>query len=344
MASRASRPLRVVIAVVAVVVALGAGWWVSKAEPDRRDGLAQALDLVPGDAVDVSYVDWADVRAEAGDDDVLAAVRRSDLASRSSLAPVTDAVDAALGLGVGRVRWEATILLASGTVWALGLPGGSVTDRLADAGYVRDGGIWSIDAQARSSSGLKDVPRLAHVAVVAERGVLVAAAERGALEEVLAAAGGSTSWSARPDVARFADGLRGADAVVMQPRDAGCAVADAGSRGPEALAQLRAALGDDELVSYAMVARAIDDDGGEGQRATVAMLFDSPSVAADQARVRERLATGPAIGTSGAVEDLLRLTGATSAGPVTTLRFDRDRDAASLLGMAIPLAFAACTT
>lgn len=343
----ASRPIRVVLgSLSALVLAVAAGWWASASAPDTRGSLPRALAATPASVETLNFTDWADIRADLGADDVVQAAAARDLGTRSVLARSADRIDAFLGVSPATVDWEAFSQAPEGRSLVLGLPGrvdaGAWRSRLEAAGYVRSANRWSVDASTLAAADLRGAPELAHVAVLAGRGVLVAADSPEHLDEVVGAvSGGGASLASLPETVAAADSVRGADSVLVNRAGTGCAAVDPADRDPELAPQVDAALARaGRLLSHEVSIRAIDDDGE--QVVTFAMTFGSSGEAARQADVRSRLATGPAIGRSGDVADELRLRSASSHGLATVLRFDREPDAAVVMSGTATFLFAAC--
>jgi hypothetical protein len=331
------------VALVVLAAALTGGWWWSStSRADVRGPLASAVAAAPADTTVLGFTDWERVRALGASDP-----GSRDLLTRSTLADLGDVVPQRLGWGTGDVRWEAFVQDQSAGVLVVA-PGPSLGwDRLErglrDAGFTDDGdGAWSADAQALVEQGLGD--QFVAVRLLREEGLLVAAADPGAAEEVAAAATGRepSLASVRP-AADTAQALAGNDTVLLQAGDLGCrdaAVPDEDAAQADA-AQARAG----RLRPYVFSGRALLDRGGSGdaaQVATFAQTFDDVADARQQARVRLRLARGPFIGRTGRLEDELRDPRARMDQATLALSFTRAADGAVLMLGTGPLLPAAC--
>lgn len=341
---RLSRGARtVIVPLLVVVVALCSGWWVGgRTSADARSSLASALDALPV-SVDVAGVtDWAVIRETVGVDD---AVLR-DLTTRSVLAGSIDGMRAAYGWSATDLDWEAFGQSAAGGVLVARLSGGVSVDGvekgLRSLGYQRADDIWTLDDSGKARIGPELAAVLGAVAIVPRQRLIVAGPDIGAVRRGLAPTRhGARSLLDRRPVADLASALNGAQAVLLQSGSTICAAtalpADSDVEAQAAAAVARAG----RLASPIVAGRGLSDDGRH-QDLTFVAAFDSAGQAAEQARVRGALATGPFIGRSGLIEDSLQLTSATAEGAVTALRFDVDPDRGAYMSGEGPLLFAGC--
>lgn len=333
----------VIVPLLVVLVALCSGWWVNgRIAADSRSSLAAALDSMPA-SVDVAGVtDWSAIRETVGTDD--AALR--DLTTRSVLGGSIDDMRTAYGWSAADLDWEAFGQTPAGGVLVARLSGSVSVDRiekgLRSLGYQREDGVWALDDQGRARIGPELAAVLGAVAIVPRQRLLVAGADRGAVHRGLAPIRhGARSLLDRRPVADLASALAGSETVLVQAGGTACA-ASALPEDADVVAQAAAALArSGRLVQPTFAGRGLADDSRR-QDIRFVTVFDSAAQAADQARVRSALASGPFIGRSGLIEDSLTLASATAQGPVATLRFDVDPDRGSYMSGEGPLLFAGC--
>lgn len=332
------------LAVVVVALVAAAGWWLSgTARAEVRGPLASAMAAAPAATTVLGLTDWDRVRAVGSDDP-----GARDLTTRSVLDDLGEAVPTALGWSTADVRWEAyvqdptragVLVVAPGD----GLSFGRLEDGFRRAGFDDDGGgRWSAASDVQTSTGLGD--QLAEVRLLRREGLLVAGADRSAVDDVARAAAGRapalTSVRQAVDTARP---LADADTVLLQAGSLGCDdAAVPGELQDEAdAAQARAG----RLAPYDYSGRGLTDRGGSGpsaQTATFAMTFDDVARARRQAPVRLGLSTGPFVGRSGLVQDELRDPRAEVDQATLSLTFDRSADGTVLMLGTGALLLAAC--
>lgn len=340
---RAALVALLVLALVAGAV-VGLRVWRADAGSPARAGWAGALALLPADTTVVGFTDWAAVRAagldEPGDRDVLT---RSVLADEERLEEVLGWT----GSDVATETYAQSPTSVSLVIEPSGASGvGAMADVLAAAGWrERADGTLTIDSADLAALGLSDV--LTFVRPLPERGVLVASPIELGVDAVVDVAAGRapslTSVRAALDVARA---LSGAHSALLQAGTLACestAVADPAVADQVQVAQERAG----RLADYTFSGRAVTDRGGSledprSHRARFAMAFESVGTAREQARVRAALATGPFIGRTGQIEDLLRLRDREVTGSAAVLTFDRAAGDGALMTGTGPLLFAAC--
>ncbi|WP_311209515.1 MULTISPECIES: hypothetical protein [unclassified Aeromicrobium] len=337
----------VVVPLVVLALAAGVAWAVTGpgqqvlGRADVRGPLASALAVAPADTTVLGFTDWDRIRDSGVTDPAT-----RDLATRSALSDIGEAVPQAFGWSIDDVRWEAFVqdLGAGVLVVAPGdaLSWSEVEDGLREAGFDQDGDGWSATPQVLTETGLGD--QFTAVRIVRSAGVLVAATAPEAADQVVrTATGRDASLATVRQAADTAQALAGADTVLLQAGSLGCdaaAVPDTDRAAADA-AQAR----EGRLQAYSFAGRALTDRGGSGasaQTATFAMTFDDVSTAREQAPIRERLATGPFIGRTGQVEDELRDPSATVDQATVTLSFDRSADGTVLMLGTGALLFAAC--
>ncbi len=333
------RILGAAAAVVTVGLAVAAGVVSTHMWP-RELGLNDVAGLVPADTASIDATDWTAVR-EALDvpaDRVLAEAGSRDLAARSVLASSGENVSDTLRWRPSTVRWEAWVQAPVGSALFVGLPGSLAQARkaLADGGWVDQDGVWVNDSTAGSTPAHLSHVRLLDggVAVSADSPEVLAAfaqVEDGERTSLADDHDGAAAWATTTRLAVFA----------LQRSDAGCVSTSPAAAGEDIAAQAEVAIekaGD--LEKYQWLVRGLDPASEEFR---VAMAFDSAGVAAEQAVVRSRLATGPLIGHEGRVEDSIVLERTAVDGGLAVLDFDHlDTRRATLMSFIGPLVLASC--
>ena len=338
--------LRVGVSLLVVAAALAAGWFAAALEPDARPRLSTALDAVPASTTVLGFTDWASIRDRLGDDDLLSEARRRDLSTRSVIGREDpDAQREVLGWTASQAEWEVLGENAKeAAVLVVRLTGsvdfGDLETKLRSAGYQRKGDVWA-------SGGKTGVPSLLSQVSLVPRQRLVVASDRGdTVERALDVVHGRARSLARVHSAvDTAQALAGSHSVLLQTGRLGCGTAavtgEDGRERQARAAEQRAG----RLVPYRYSGRGLEERGGSGfgsQRLVFAMTFDTAAEAAEQARVRERLATGPFIGRSGAIGDTLRIDQAGSDAATVHLAFDHDPDTGVFMTGTGPVLFASC--
>lgn len=342
-----TRPVAGVVAAVVVAGSVAAGV-VAAERLTPEAGVADVARLAPVDVASIDVTDWSALRERlgTGGDDLVERAAARDLATRSTLVSSGELVTDSLGWSPATVRWEAFVQTTAGTALLLGLPesDGTTRERMRDLGYVQDGDVWTIELADLRAGGVSTPETFQHVRLLGG-GVVVASSEVAAVERMGDVADGSTpSLADDPTAARIWARATDLDAFALQSGTAGCASTDPAESGPDIAAQAEVAVaGAGVLERYRWLLRGLgaDDAGAEG-RFEVALAFGSGPVAADQAEVRSRLATGPFIGQTGTVEDSIALTRHGADGAVAVLEFDRQDGAASLMSFVGPLVLASC--
>lgn len=316
-------------AVMFVALALITGG--CSASPSASSPLSAALAAAPADAVEISFTDWSHV----DDGDLAAAVREGladDTLTRSAVAPQAAQWEEVFGFSPQDLAWEAGSLTDSGSSlavgWSSSLGPDRITDALEAAGYERDGKRWRLGEDAPLPAALAASMT---VAEVDERSrTLRAASDDTALE------GGLSARRAVRDVVAAVGEVPAA--MLLQRGDRACATAGVSGRGGQVAEQGEAAAERaGGLAEPTWAARAV----GEGTF-TVALGFSGPGLATGQARVRERLTTGPFIGRPGAVTDVVTDADVTVEENVTRLSFTRRDGGPSLMDSTGPILFAGC--
>lgn len=344
-----TRPVAGLVAVVVVAGSVAAG--VVAAERLTPDaGVADVARLAPADVASIDVTDWSALREHLGarDDDLVEQASARDLATRSTLVSSGEVVADSLGWSPATVRWEAFVQTTAGSGLLLGLPesDGATRERMRDLGYVQDGDDWTIELTDLRAGGVSTPETFQHVRLLGD-GVAVASSDVEVLERVGDVADGNVpSLADDPTAARIWARAADLDAFALQSGTAGCASTDPAETGPDVAAQAAVAVeGAGVLQRYRWLLRGLGvaDPGADAEDDfEVALAYGSGPVAADQAEVRSRLATGPFIGQTGTVEDSIVLTRHGVDGAVAVLEFDRQNSAASLMSFIGPLVLASC--
>lgn len=298
------------------------------------------LRLLPAAATAVNFTDWSSFRRDF--DDPINEGRRRDLTTRSTLAGYRDALRARLAFDVARLDWEVTGTTRDGAVLAIGL-GGQRSDRIEKAmaatGFSAVDSGFAIDDTTLAQQGLGELRVLRYVRLRGDQ--LFAADSPAGIEALTAVASGDAAalGSVRTMRHEIAALQPAQSFYVTSPTDA-CADADPRPHGPEVAGQVEVALAAaGPLEKYRWAGRSLRDGG---RLLTIAMEFDSAGVAAEQAGVRGRLATGPFLGRTGAIEDTLTLAAARHEDTATVLEFTRDPEVSVVMSSIGPMLFAAC--
>lgn len=312
------------VAVLAAVVAAGISF--ARFHDEPRALLAQALETVPDVTLTANFTDWAQVRdvlgmpeissgsSSADREALVTAAYEEDLSSVSSLVGSVDVMAESYGWSVLDVEWEMFAQSREGAVSVLSLPPGvdvkTLTTTLARLGYstpangALDGGIWhgGTDLVPRIDSLL--TPGLAEIAVLADRRLVVTSDDAAyAARTVETITSGDGSLGAVADVAATALRLYGDAVAVVHQLPIACQITSFASA--------------DEADQSAAAQRAREAGGLARQRALgfglraqgsrlvldVVLRFASEAQAAEQAPVRERLATGDAVGQGGTYDE-----------------------------------------
>jgi hypothetical protein len=348
--------LRLVLApLLAIAVAIGAGAWASGREPDARSSLTAALDVLPAGTLVAGFTDWAAIRAGLGLDGTSAPARAAltddaslrDLTTRSVLGGVIEDMHAAYGWSAADLDWESYGQAPDGAAMVARFAGSvsidAVEARLRRIGYTRDGDVWTIDAAGSTAVGPELARTLQNLALVPRERLVIAADRPGFVSDVLSVVRDreASALSVRP-LADVAAALTGSDTALLQSGGFGCRATSLDDLGADVQAQAAAAQArTGELAEPTFSGRGLVD-GARRQSIRFASAFGSPAEAGEQLRVRSALSTGPFIGRSGRVEDVLDLRDATTSGSVAILRFALDPDAGAFMSGEGPLLFAGC--
>ena len=347
-----------VIAIIAAALVVTGGLTFSRTGHDARAPLAQALDLMPPETRVAGFTDWAEIRSTLGLGRVTTATDRGtlvsgaferDLSARSILESFTPTMVAKYGWSIADLRWEMYGQASTGAVLAAGmnddLKAAEVTSALRKLGYAETGGIWSlgIDQLTLVAPGLPGT--LANIAVLGDERQILASDSVSYLGSVLAMhREHDKSLAAVTAVRETATPLLGAQSTAIQVKIDACASTGLAGETAEVQAQGRNTvkpLG--TLVAVEYGARAIFDHAGD-QRLRFSMTFGSAAAATRQLKLRSALSSGPFVGRTGQIGDVLTLTSAHTAGSNATLDFAVDPNKGSFMDGEGPLLFAACSS
>jgi hypothetical protein len=328
--------------IVVLAVAIGLLVAASVLASGRRIPPAEApLRVLPADVTAVNFTDWSSLRDSYADP--LSEGRQRDLTTRSAVAGYAEAMKQAVGVDVTELDWEVAGATRDGLVLALGLGGlkaGSIEHAMRRSGFTATGGGFAIDDSTLARLGLGELRVLRYVSL--RDGQLLAADSAPGLASMLAVHGGDeprlgSVQRLRTEIAALLPAL----SLYVATASEACADADPSRSGPEIAGQVRVALSrSGRLATYRWAGRSLRDDG---RMLSIALEFRSAPIAAEQARVREKLSHGPFIGRSGRVEDMLRLRVARHKGTVTVLEFARAADGSNVVMSSVgPMLFAAC--
>jgi hypothetical protein len=324
-------------AVIAVVAAIALGVLFGRSAPaGGRSSLAVAVASLPANQSVVGFTHWRTILERYS----VSEANQRDLRSRSALADV-DLVrlHAALGWGLRDLNWEVFSKDPVGDVVVVSLRGHETSvDRLRKSGYEFDGQVWRATGQIEDQQ-----PLYRFVVPMPRRNLLVMSDGYTAVKHTRAAIEGrAPSFADKPEVAGIVRALAGVDTALIQSAGLGCQATAAGIDA-DSTRQVNAAqdrLG--RLTRYRMLGRGLDDDGSSLQRFVVAMPFDSAGVASKQADIRGAMSTGPFIGRSGSMDEVLRLESARSDDVTATLTYRHPADSDYLMPGRGPLLPASC--
>lgn len=328
--------LSVVLPVVLVLGALGAGWGLTRS-PQQRAPLAAALDALPASTGTVDYTRWDSIDGSLDD----AALR--GVTTRSVLVAVAGEMQQVLGWSATDLAWEAYGRTDGGAVSVLGL--GSVSVQRAErsfeaigSGLGDDDHAWQLDAGTSTSQDF--AAAFGWVRVVPDRGLVIGAADQASLDAATAAVDGSAPSLLRErPVADLARRFAGVDSLLLQDRRFLCASSIDGQDGTGD--QLSAALdGVGRLADPVWGGRALTD--GDPQRIVFAAAFGSDDAARDQAGVRRVLTVGSFVGRSGRVADSLVDPRPSVDGTVVGFDFALTDEGEQFMTDTGPVVFAGC--
>lgn len=320
----------IVAALLAAAVPVAA-WAVTRGDDDRSP-VAAAVASIPAGSGTVDVTVWRDLPASV-EDAVFAGQT-----NRSVIAGLADELDQALGWDPTELAWEAYARALDGqvVVLSLGSLDAGAVDRAFDAVADRDDGVWQLTADAAVSNDFSST--FAFAQVLPERGLLVAANTREAVEATVSTAQGrAPSLLAERSVATLVERTRGLSSVMLQARPAWCAPQlPLDDTDLQALRSAEQRFG--SLQDPVWGLRGIDG----GDAIVFAAAFETPDLARAQAAVREALTEGRFLGRFGDVDDALRDRRAYVDGGVVGFTFRLTEDAEDFMVGAGPVLFSGC--
>lgn len=347
--------MRRVLAIGACVLLLLATVGVTAYVVLRDDGsaeadLAAAVELAPKETLQFSWTDWAGIRAELDESPAPDAPRsevqrfldhgwEADLTSTSTLVAEGATLHERFGFSPANLEWELFAQSEEGALLVMGLPASleasEVEDALTEAGYVGEGGSWSITEALLAQ--LEVTPQLAHLKVDTEHHVLLASDQsdylaawpdnqRGSLDDPITSA---VDTLGDPLTATFAPGEHACATVSMTQADEVDRV-----RGEELVEEAGG------VFPYRSYALGLLPDGT--MRAV--MVFDNADQARANADSRARLAAGPAPGQGGSFGERFAVPegGVTADGAVVRMDLEPVADFPFSDLTSGPVLFASC--
>lgn len=322
---------RTLLAVVALVVAVGVGRLASGSAADRP-ALGAAAASVPAGTISLDVTAWDRIEASAQD----AALR--DITTRSVLDPLSDDLADAFGWRPDDLAWEAYATTRTGPVLVLGLGDVSVEqvrDGLDDTGEAAGVDRWEVTSRGGASNEF--VSTFRYTRLLAGRGLLVAAPAPEAVRAVVATIEHrSRSLLDDAGLAAVVSAAPAADAATVQVGGLACQNDPLDGSDPEVADAVA------PLVDPTWVMRSITD--GRPRDFHVTLGFASPSIARSQLVERRRLARpGPIVGRAGErFESSLRSLRASVDESAVDLGFDLTADAEALMARGGGYAFSGC--
>jgi hypothetical protein len=316
--------------VLALVVA-GLLWWRSAQLTD----LQRALALAPPDAQRLTWTDWVSVRTELGSDisgesgtDELESFMNegfeTDLTSTSALLQSASALHERYGFSPASLEWELLSQSDEGAALLLRTPDSfdfeALADRLEDLGYDRpesDTGVWEGGADLLVEISPDLTPELQHVALDADRHLIVTSDRTGYLDQVMETVTGD------------GDQLEGFDDLAEATGEPLSAAIYSGTVACQSLAMSSADPADqaqaEELIRNAGEVNPVTGFSMSiqpGRKIRVVLGFENEDQAKVNADTRSVLARGPAPGQGGDFSDRFSVEQVKAEGSLVTLSLD----------------------
>lgn len=343
-------------AIIAIVLIMAGGWAFSQTRSDARTPLAEAMDTIPADTRVAGFTDWAGIRTTLGFGTVRSKLDRTsiidssfkrDLSARSVLQTFTEEMQGPYGWSMADTRWEMYAQGSKGALLSVGLNedlgSATVTKGLSKLGYRKTDGIWAISADALSAA-IPSLPSAFLRAAYFPRENLIYFSDGDAyLRKAVADhnAHGPT-LAGVPSARMAAEPLVGSLSAVISVRGDSCKDTGVSGQPADVRAQARNIVKPFGTLSpYEYGGRALFDDGDDAHL-TFSMAFDSAALATSQIALRRQLTTGPYLGLTGRLEDVLQLRSTHTDGPAAWLDFGFDSAKASFMNGDGPLLFATC--
>jgi hypothetical protein len=316
--------------VLALVVA-GLLWWRSAQLTD----LQRATAFAPPDAQRLSWTDWSAVRGELGAEvsagsgtpeleSFLNDGFEADLTSTSALLQSASTLHARYGFSPASLEWELLSQSDEGAVILMRTPDSfdfdALADRLEGLGYdppESDTGVWEGGADLLPEISPTLTPELQHVALDADRHLIVTSDRAGYLDQAMDTVTGE------------ADGVEGFDDIVEATGEPLSASIYSGTVACQELAMSSADAADqaqaEELIQNAGEVNPVTGFSMSVQPARdirVVLGFENDEQARVNADTRSVLARGPAPGQGGEFSDRFAVDRVTAEGSLVTLALD----------------------
>ena len=316
--------------VLALVVA-GLLWWRSAQLTDLQRALASA----PPDAQRLAWTDWTSVRQDLGTDvsagseaaeleNFLADGFESDLTSTSALLQSASTLHERYGFSPASLEWELLSQSEEGAAILLRTPDSfdfdALADRLDGLGYdppESETGVWEGGSDVLAEISPTLTPELQHIALDAERRLIVTSDRAGYLDQAMETVTGD------------GDQLEGFDELVEATGEPVSAAIYSGDLACQALAMSAADQADqaqaEELIRNAGEVNPVTGFSMSvqpGRDVRVVLGFEDEEQARVNADSRSVLARGPAPGQGGDFSDRFSVDRVAAEGSLVTLALD----------------------
>ena len=342
---------------VLLLVALGAvaavRWWRDAHDTD----LERALAYSPESSERWSWTDWAAVRDRLETDvddgssgaevaEMLNEGYDADLTSTTAMAESAEVLQERFGFSPATASWELLSQSPTGAVMTLGVPDSydfdALADRLAGLGYDEpedETGVWvgGDELIAEIAQGESISPQLSHVALDADRHLVLTSDDEGYLAEAVDALDSDEGGGQVDAVAAEAGDALSAVLLDSAQVCGGLAMSQADEVDQQTADELIGAAGDlNPLTSFALAAQP------DGEVLAV-MGFETEDQARTNADTRALLASGPAPGQGGDFSERFTLGEVVADGTVVTMHLEPVEGAYVLSDLSSgPLLFATC--
>jgi hypothetical protein len=316
--------------VLALVVA-GLLWWRSAQLTD----LQRALSSAPPDAQRLAWTDWTSVRQDLGADVTAGSEAaelesflddgfESDLTSTSALLGSASTLHESYGFSPASLEWELLSQSEEGAAILLRTPDSfdfdALADRLEGLGYdppESDTGVWEGGSDVLAEISPTLTPELQHIALDAERQLIVTSDRAGYLDQAMETVTGD------------GDQLEGFDDLVEATGEPLSAAIYSGDLACQALAMSAADQADqaqaEELIRNAGEVNPVTGFSMSvqpGRDVRVVLGFEDEEQARVNADSRSVLARGPAPGQGGDFSDRFAVDRVAAEGSLVTLALD----------------------
>ena len=316
--------------VLALIVA-GLLWWRSA----RLSDLQRATALAPPDAQRLTWTDWSAVRQKLGVnvgsrsgtpqvESFLDKGFQADLTSTSALLQSATTLHEKYGFSPATLEWELLSQSHQGAVILMRTPDSfdfeALADRLESLGDdppQSDTGVWEGGGDVLAEISPDLTPELSHVALDADRQLIVTSDRAGYLDHAMDTVTGD------------ADGLEGFDDILEATGEPLSAAIYSGNIACQALAMSSADQADQDQAKELIEAAgevnpvtAFSMSVQPGRDIRVVLGFENDDQAKVNADTRSVLARGPAPGQGGDFSDRFTVDRVTAEGSLVTLALD----------------------